>query len=872
MILRTACVIALTLAAATGNAAAALNGAFEAGADAPEGWSVSEEPGVSGARTSAAARHGAYGVEAAATDPKAVWTSSPVTLERGSAIVEGWVRAPEGEAWLEVDLRDGAGKSIKRLSAPHVQQASDWTYTAVETGVNAEAAVVELWVKGGQASFDDVRVVPASPNQLSNADFEKPLDDKGRIAFWDAYGEGDLLEGRAEGAASVDANAPAAGAQSAVVTATGDWFSVASIPFPVPPYADHVQIRARARCAPGSEVRLIAVWVDPAQQVMGREVGPAAAPEGWQELSLGPLAIPEGAFSVRTVLAVRKQSAEAGEAKAWFDDAKLRGVVREKRVRVLVNQVGYDAPGPKAVMVMTNFFPESPAPASVEIVGPGGSTRVDLTCRGRIYGQNEADWGWYFWRGDFSDVRAKGRYTARASVGGATGESHPFEVGEDVLFRATTPRGVDFFFVQRCGGEVPGWHAPCHLDDAKLPDGTHRDLVGGWHSAGDYNKLSYEWGDGGAMYALVNAAEAAPDFLAGFDRDKDGLPDVLAEAKWGADFMRKIQRDDGGLLGHIEQGPDRRTWMNWVPPEKTTDNTVGTADDPIVRPEPGSSPFAIGGWVRLAKILESRGIENDYRDRALRLWEHATQGGTAGPNPFLLIATVDLFRATGEEQHLAFARKSAEGILASGSPDGPLPGGYADSGDFPAAALAYFALELPDEPLVPAIKERLTVHLPHMLAEPDNPFGIGRQKTGPDGYFFEPTSTLGRNNEFFSRAWSAMLMYRLLGDRAAWAYALDQINFVLGMNPYDLCMFEGAGTVNPPRYHHRYITMPGHERGAVPGAVPNGFVRDIASNDRPGFDLSTGGRPYPSYRTSEPWLVHNVIGMLAFTALHEAEE
>jgi hypothetical protein len=101
---------------------------------------------------------------------------------------------------------------------------------------------------------------------------------------------------------------------------------------------------------------------------------------------------------------------------------------------------------------------------------------------------------------------------------------------------------------------------------------------------------------------------------------------------------------------------------------------------------------------------------------------------------------------------------------------------------------------------------------------------------------------------------------------------MDQIDFLLGRNPYDVCMMEGVGSRNLPRYHHRYITIPGHERGAVPGAIPNGFVRDIASNDRPGVDFSTGGRLYPSYRTNEPWLVHNVFYTLAVTALHEVNQ
>jgi hypothetical protein len=62
----------------------------------------------------------------------------------------------------------------------------------------------------------------------------------------------------------------------------------------------------------------------------------------------------------------------------------------------------------------------------------------------------------------------------------------------------------------------------------------------------------------------------------------------------------------------------------------------------------------------------------------------------------------------------------------------------------------------------------------------------------------------------------------------------------------------------------------GGGNGAVPGTVPNGFVREMGLADRPGFDLSRGGNRAPSFRTSEPWLVHNLFYLLAASELHAA--
>jgi len=83
---------------------------------------------------------------------------------------------------------------------------------------------------------------------------------------------------------------------------------------------------------------------------------------------------------------------------------------------------------------------------------------------------------------------------------------------------------------------------------------------------------------------------------------------------------------------------------------------------------------------------------------------------------------------------------------------------------------------------------------------------------------------------------------------------------------------EGSGALNPPRYHHRYNMIEGRARGAVPGAIPNGIVRDMGIADRCGFDMSRGGGRSPSFRTSEPWLVHNMFYLLAASALEKSLE
>lgn len=715
-----------------------------------------------------------------------------------------------------------------------------------------------------------------SPAFFNNGEMEEPLDKKGRVPFWTEEKEGwpgiEWKKEEAGGEQKLDAEIKHGGNQSLKLSPRKNWCAVGSINYTVWEWSDLWQGHAWTQCDAGARARLLVIWSeDDLAKIIRVDQSPEARPpetkSTWSEIFTGPLSAPSGATQFRLVLL-------AAGGSVWFDDARLEMLPPTRPlVKVLVNQVGYDLGRPKSAVIATNFVTADGGPARVEILDAENKKRgeISATCSGRIFGQNHADWGWYFWRADFSSFDREGNYKLKATVGKGEGTSFPFAIGKDLIFSKCAPMDVDFFFVQRCGFAVPGWHDACHMDDAKMPDGSHRDLTGGWHSAGDYNKLPWEYGDGAATYALANAMRLGKDVLSSHDRDHDGIPDALDEALWGAKFLSKIQiPETGGLLGDIWQGPNKQAFFQWLPPDRHTDNKIGTPDDPIVASPTGNTPLAIAGLVLAGRLSADGGQDQGHVNRAVSLLNYCKKQPGREADPHVLLGAIELVRA-GQVTEREFARKCATAIIEQSESAGRIKGGYSDSGDVPCAALAEFALAFPDDPLAPRIKSLLAKQLEFFLAEPDNPFGVAREKPGPDGYFFEPTSVYGQNFLYSSRAWGAISIYRVTGDRRALVYAVDQLDWLLGKNPYNLCMMEGLGSLNPPRYHHRYDSIPGHERGAVPGTIPNGFVRDIGGYDRPGFDMSKAGRPHPSYRTSEPWLVHNILNLLAITSLHAAE-
>jgi hypothetical protein len=151
-----------------------------------------------------------------------------------------------------------------------------------------------------------------------------------------------------------------------------------------------------------------------------------------------------------------------------------------------------------------------------------------------------------------------------------------------------------------------------------------------------------------------------------------------------------------------------------------------------------------------------------------------------------------------------------------------------------------------------------------------------------EGVFFRPyadqkTWYVGQNTQYLSQAWALYLAGDLLRDPRARQMADRQMDWVLGANPLILCMMEGKGSYNLPLYHHRYsgnsrrkmAGIPGQERGAIPGAIPNGVCRPEGHLDKPFVffgTITTLPPAPPPIGTTEPWLPHNAYYLQAITA------
>ncbi len=119
----------------------------------------------------------------------------------------------------------------------------------------------------------------------------------------------------------------------------------------------------------------------------------------------------------------------------------------------------------------------------------------------------------------------------------ATFNIHP------AIYNAVFENSLKFFGIQRCGDTKSHMHAACHLKDGSK---VGHDLTGGWHDCGDHFKPSETIGYAAYSMAttyLVYKEKAEDRFGNSYgDTIPDGYPDILYEAKIGADYIFKLYK------------------------------------------------------------------------------------------------------------------------------------------------------------------------------------------------------------------------------------------------------------------------------------------------------------------------------------------
>ncbi|WP_131735831.1 glycoside hydrolase family 9 protein [Actinomadura roseirufa] len=543
--------------------------------------------------------------------------------------------------------------------------------------------------------------------------------------------------------------------------------------------------------------------------------------------------------------------------------------------RVFVNNVGYAPGDPKRAVITARR-----SPGRFRLVDAGTGQTVH---GGRLdRGGTVADWDdRVYWTADFSQVKRPGDYYI--SVGSA--RSAQFKIEADVLERYTLSHVVHHF---------KGWRSSGQFDkfDHRLPlgnTGKTYDAHGGWYDAtGDFGKhftqlsaLSYfntlqipltAW----ALF--ISHRELTARKNENFTQLRTWLQD---EALYGADYLRRV---------HVAGESFYSSVMQPGPPKDPVKRTLGTAQ----------VNYREGGGVAIAAlaIASTHDVSGDYdsaeylsaaKDAFTYLQANNVRLTNDGKENIqddynALLAAIELYRATRDGSYRKVADERAANLAARlaswdryrdfwRADDKDRPYFHPSDAGLPVVALLTYAGIAEGEAqkrALDAVRRSLRFELA-ITREVRNPFGYARQLVqDKDGnraarFFFPHNVTprtkdqwwQGENARIASLATAARLAARQFSGERAFAaelrsYAADQLNWILGANPYDVCMLDGSGRNNP-----QYLWLGSWQFLQAPGGIVNGITGK--NEDGSGILWNHGyaetGKD-DDWRWGEQWLPH----------------
>ena len=202
------------------------------------------------------------------------------------------------------------------------------------------------------------------------------------------------------------------------------------------------------------------------------------------------------------------------------------------------------------------------------------------------------------YRLDFSDISKEGGYyIAFGSV-----KSPIFKISNDV-YDGLADYLLIYMRQQRCGYN-PYNDTLCHQHDGYIVDhptrsGEKIDVTGGWHDATDY--LQYLTTSATATYHLLFAYNQQKDksvFKDEYDAlgkaGANGIADILDEAKWGLDWLLKMNPEDKVMFNQIADDRDHAGFR--VPYKDNVDYGWGRGQGRPVYFVTGK-PQGLGKWI-----------------------------------------------------------------------------------------------------------------------------------------------------------------------------------------------------------------------------------------------------------------------------------
>jgi endoglucanase len=338
--------------------------------------------------------------------------------------------------------------------------------------------------------------------------------------------------------------------------------------------------------------------------------------------------------------------------------------------------------------------------------------------------------------------------------------------------------------------------ASCHLTDG---ESMMLDLAGGWYDAGDHVKVTLSIAY--ASYVMLKGYDAFPAAFG--DRDsqrytgeRNGVPDVLDEARYATDYLVKAHISDTQLVGMVGNAQnDHRQWVSCLAQE-----TLPVMQGGGPRPVSLQANADIAGITAASLAIMARlyrpfdpALADSYQSHALSIYQIG-KNNQRGSNPGLygqngtawmdemLAGAAELYRLTNESVYLDDALVFNTGVENHGwAPN------YSQSADFSRHSLYVGGA-------AEAVGEYWKLDVENYAAK------VSTAEFTAGFIYIDEWASL---RYAAGAAFSAALYAQVTGDAAARELAVSQLNYIAGENSYARSFVVGYGTDSPVHPHHR---------------------------------------------------------------------
>ncbi|MCR5557549.1 MAG: glycoside hydrolase family 9 protein [Butyrivibrio sp.] len=222
--------------------------------------------------------------------------------------------------------------------------------------------------------------------------------------------------------------------------------------------------------------------------------------------------------------------------------------VKTQTPSIFVNQVGYRTTSDKTVVFCAKELPQS---FEIRELESGDTVYTGEIIKSVL----DEETGKYTAVGRFNDFDKPGEYFVYADI---VGESFSFSISDEI-YGETFKDACRKYYINRCGIAISqtfaedNGHSACHTTVAHMQDASDVsiDVTGGWHMD---EKADRDTLIGSSIVEnLLLAYEINPEAFGddeGIPESGNEIPDVLDEARYGAEWLLKMQDEKtGGVYG-----------------------------------------------------------------------------------------------------------------------------------------------------------------------------------------------------------------------------------------------------------------------------------------------------------------------------------